>query len=139
MLGTILSQQGRTDYLPMHGYFSSADARAVTLDEAGARIPMYLDNGSTDVVVLGTSDQVIITHVQTASVTGAQTIAVYDGSDDTAGADNIITFSRHAAAIGNNPQTFLTPHYCQVGTYPKVEAAAAGQLEVTIRGYIKRV
>lgn len=114
-----------------HAEFSSADPSA--LSEANSRFTLYGD-GSTTAITLGASDQVIVTEVNSAS--GAtNTISVYDGADATVDAGEKIAYIRQTTVS----QTFslTSPHYCQVGTYPKVKGLAV-QTDLVIHGYIYR-
>jgi hypothetical protein len=120
---------------PFHGEFSSADASA--LSEPNGRILLY-GAGSTTAVTLGATDQVAITDVKILVGSSAITVTVYDGANNAAGAGEVVTTGEFAAN-GGEAQNFSTPHYCQVGTYPKVITSGAGSVKVQIRGFINRL
>lgn len=115
------------------GVFSSADASG--LSEPNSRFTLYLP-GDTNAITLASTDQVVITSVDISS-TGAVIVTLYDGADNSPGAGEQI-LKLEFAAKGVYHGHYVHPHACAVGTYPKVKASGAGQVEVTIRGVISR-
>ena len=122
--------------IAFHGEFSSADASG--LAEATARFRLYPVRSKTELSV-GAADVVIMTEVCIDySGATARQITVYDGSDVTADSGEIIARATLAQNSQYNHPAAVVPHECQAGTYPKVLAAGAGQVDVTIRGTIER-
>lgn len=117
-----------------HGEFSSADASALT--EANARILLY-GAGSTTAVTLAATDHVIITDLKILCGATGLTVTVYDGANNTAGAGEVIAKGTYAAN-GGEANNYSAPHVCQAGTWPKVLTSGAGQVDVSIKGYIYR-
>lgn len=116
----------------MHGEFSSADASALT--EANARVLLY-GAGSVTAVTLGSTDYVVITDVFVLCGATGLTVTVYDGGNNTVGAGEVVvkgTFSANGGLAWN----LATPHVCQAGTWPKVLTSGAGQVDVSIKGYV---
>lgn len=120
--------------VPFHGEFSSADASALT--EANSRFNLY-GQSSTSALTLGANDIVQIASASVASAGTNLTVTIYDGADATPGAGEVAV---KAICPTNNTIApyFGIPHFCQKGTYPKVKASAAGQVDVQIRGTIYR-
>lgn len=117
--------------VPVHGEFSSSDASALT--EANSRILLY-GAGSTTAATLTSTDYVVISSL--VIVAGAAlTVTVYDGSDATVGAGEVVC-KGNLAANGVVAHTLPVPHTCQAGTWPKVKTSGAGQVDVTLQGYI---
>lgn len=116
---------------PFHGEFSSADASA--LSEANSRYALYAA-GSTTALTLGSTQQVVVTDIFVLAG-AALTVQVYDGANNTVGAGEKLLQGNFGANGGVNEHAHI-PHYCQVGTYPKVKTSAAGQIDSTIRGVI---
>lgn len=116
----------------IHGEFASADASA--LSEANSRITLY-PAGSTSAITLGATDQVIVTDI-IAVVSVALTVTLYDGTDNTVDAGEQILKGAFAANSGVGAES-VVGHTCQAGTWPKVKTSGAGQIYVTIRGYMK--
>jgi hypothetical protein len=116
-----------------HGEFSSADASALT--EPNSRFLLY-GAGSTSAVTLNANDEVTVTDLKIMAGS-ALTVTVYDGSDATADAGEVISAGDYAAN-GGEAQNFTAPHVCQKGTYPKLKASGAGTVKAQIRGYICR-
>lgn len=119
-----------------HGEFSSADASGLT--EVTARFRLYPVRSKTELSV-GSADVIIVEEVCIDySGATARQITIYDGSDVTA--DNGEIISRATLSQNNHygHHGAIVPFECQAGTYPKVLAAGAGQVDVTIRGTIER-
>lgn len=125
-------QQGK----PFHGEFSSADATA--LSEEDSQFTLY--DTAKNVITLANNDQVLITDLIVANNTGFNSVqfTVYDGSDNSAGAGEKIYHANMDDAATSNPITmhFPVPHYCRVGTYPKMKTNLSGQVDAIIRGVI---
>jgi len=119
---------------PFHGEFSSADASA--LSEVNSRFALYASN-SLAAVTLAANEQVLITDIDVVCGGTGLTVTLYDGADTTVSAGEQVLKGTFAANGGISSH-LLVPHYCQVGTYPKVKASAAGQVDVTVRGVIVR-
>jgi hypothetical protein len=119
---------------PFHGEFSSADASA--LSEVNSRFSLYASN-SLAAVTLAANEQVLITDIDVVCGGTGLTVTLYDGADTTVSAGEQV-LKGNFAANGGISSHLLVPHYCQVGTYPKVKASAAGQVDVTVRGVIVR-
>lgn len=119
----------------MHGEFSSADASA--LDEPSSRILLY-GAGSTSAVTLAATDQVQIDSVSILVGGTGRVVTVYDGANNTVAAGETILTGTFAANTSHN-SIFQTPHYCQPGTWPKVITSGSGQVNVYVRGSIKRL
>jgi hypothetical protein len=122
------------EQVPIRGEFSSADARAVTLNESQARFTLYVD-GSTSTVTLNATDRVIINTI-CAAVGATMSVEIYDGSDDTVDAGESLIFLRGGTAFG--PFGTNLDIACKVGTYPKVETSALGQVDVVFTGVVVR-
>jgi hypothetical protein len=120
--------------IPIRGEFSSADARAVTLNESQARFTLYVD-GSTSTVTLNATDRVTITSIS-ASFAASMSAEVYDGTDDTVDAGESLIFIRGGTAFG--PFGTNLDITCKAGTYPKLETSALGQVDVVFSGYVVR-
>ena len=120
--------------VPFHGEFTSADASA--LDETNSRMSLY-GPGSVTAVTLDSNDQVIITDLKVIAGS-ALTVTIYDGGNTTVAAGERIDLSNFGAN-GGVFEGMTTPHYCQKGTYPKVKTSGAGQIDVQIRGRIRRI
>lgn len=115
---------------PFHGEFASADASA--LSEPNARITMY--GRDKNVITLLSTDIVVITDIVTCAG-AALTVTLFDGADATPDAGEIIE-QGDWSANGGVREGAVTPHYCKVGTYPKVKTSGAGAVKVGIRGHI---
>jgi hypothetical protein len=119
----------------MHGTYSSADASAPS--EANARFVLYADLGVTS-LSLNTSDVVVIQDIIVASAGTNLTVTIYDGADNSVGAGEIVW--KGVVATNTTQSVSLNkPHRCQKGTYPKVLASGAGQIDLCIKGDIYRV
>lgn len=118
----------------VRGAFSSANASA--LDESNSRITLYAptENGTASSLTLSSVDQIVITDFEISSA-GANTITLYDGEDTTIGLAETISVGVFSAA-GTTGGAFRCEHFCTKGTYPKVKAAASGQVDVTIHGTV---
>lgn len=116
---------------PIHGEFTSADARALT--EANARFTLYRA-GST--YTLTSTDVVVVCSLQLSTVT-AMTVQVYDGANNSVAAGENI-FRAVVAANANEVGAYFgdAPHVCQAGTHPKVISDTAGQIYAKFTGYI---
>ena len=119
---------------PFHGEFSSADASA--LSEVNSRFSLYASN-SLAAVTLAANEQVLIADIDVVCGGTGLTVTLYDGADTTVSAGEQVLKGTFAANGGISSH-LLVPHYCQVGTYPKVKTSAAGQVDVTVRGVIVR-
>lgn len=120
--------------VPFHGEFSSADASGLT--EANSRFTLY--GPLKTAVTLDSNDVVQVTGVLIAAPTNAFITKVYDGADNVVDAGETIARVNTTAANPCVAWTDGVPHFCQKGTYPKVITSGAGQVDVTIRGYIVR-
>lgn len=118
-----------------HGEFSSADASALT--EANGRILLY-GPGSTTAITVASTDYVCITGFTVQLGATGRTVTIYDGANNAAAAGEVI-FLGTLAANGFAMAHCFTPHVCQKGTWPKVLTSGAGQVDVTIRGYITSI
>ena len=116
---------------PIHGEFSSADASALT--EAASRLALY-PASSTTALTLGSTDQVQVTAV-TITTQATLTVQIYDGADNVIGAGERIGRVQNATNIAMQI-LFLQPHFCQLGTFPKVKTNGAGQVDVTLNGTV---
>jgi hypothetical protein len=116
----------------VHGYFTSADASALT--EANARILLY-PGGSSTALDVGAGDYVTVTEINILTAS-ALTVTVFDGANNAAAAGEVIA---KVTINGNYNMPFVTPFICQKGTWPKVLTSGAGQTDVTIRGYVTSV
>lgn len=117
----------------IHGEFASADASALT--EINARLALY-GPGSVTPIVLGATQQVVITSAQLSTGATALEVRIYDGANNADAAGEVVArlnLPVNGSAIVQFPQG----HHCQAGTYPKVIASAAGAVDVLIHGYIK--
>jgi hypothetical protein len=119
---------------PIHGDFSSADASALT--ETAARILLYGPD-STVAITLAATDWVVVSDISIAVGATALTVTVYDGVNNAAAAGEIILRATVPAGITHTIQ-LATPHYCKIGTWPKVITSAAGQVDVTLHGTLTR-
>lgn len=117
-------------YPLFHGEFTSADASA--LSEANSRITLY--DVTKTAITLAAGAYCVITDV-TIVCGAALTTTVYDGGNNTVAAGERIAQGNYAAN-GGESKSFLAPHYCAVGTYPKVKTSGAGQVDVIIHGFI---
>lgn len=114
-----------------HGEFSSADASA--LNEASSRFALY-GARSTSAITLASTDCVRITDIVFKSV-AAINVDIYDGANNAVDAGELIArvaFAANTSAV----VSFGAAHHCQVGTYPKVKASGAGQIDVVIHGFV---
>ena len=122
---------------PFHGEFVSANANGIT--EINSRFSLYPGNfnhpGSA--LVRGANDQVIITDIIISSG-AAILVQFYDGADNVVDNGERIIEANMAINSTFYPD-FGIPHYCLVGTYPKVAASGAGQINCLIRGTIIRL
>jgi hypothetical protein len=122
--------------VPFHGEFSSADASALT--EANSRFTLY-GGSSTSALTLTSNSLVQIADLVISVGASAITVTIYDGSDNVVGAGEKV-LKVNAAINSGLAWTRQAPHYCQQGTggipYPKVITSAAGQVDVTISGFI---
>lgn len=123
-----------------HGEFTSADASA--LSEANSRIALYdIDKNA---ITLAANERVVITHL--FGIGGsALTVTVYDGENATPAAGERILLGNFGATGGVDTTFGGVPHHCKGNNstatplgYPKVKASGAGQIDVTIHGYIER-
>lgn len=133
-LPVALASAGR----PFHGEFSSADASG--LAEATARVTLYygdLGTAPKGALSLGGDEVVVITDLKVVCGASGLTVTVYDGKSVTVTAGTVIDLGTYAAN-GGLVLALATPHFCLAGTYPKVKTSGAGQIDVQIRGYIRR-
>ena len=113
----------------IHGEFNSADARV-----AGA---MRLYNGDGQARVLGATERLVVTDVV---IVAAAKMAVNVFSDNDA--DGAVDDGERilAGSVGDNggiAMSFVTtPRYCKRGITPKVKSDTAGQVDVTLTGFI---
>jgi hypothetical protein len=120
--------------IPVHGDFSSADASALT--ETAARILLYGPD-STVAITLAATDWVIVSDLTIAVGATALTVTIYDGVNNAAAAGEIIARTIQGAA-STVTISLNVPHYCKLGTWPKVFTSAAGQVDVALHGTIDR-
>jgi hypothetical protein len=119
---------------PFHGEFTSADASG--LSEVNSRFTLYKASSTTS-ITLASNERVVITDLEINNVTAGVAVSVYDGADATVDVGERI--SKHTLAANSSMYLdYLTPHYCQTASYPKVKTSGAGQVDVTIRGVIVR-
>lgn len=118
----------------VHGEFTSADASA--LNEADSRILLYGASSAT-AVTLDSNDVVAITDLTIVCGATGLTVTIYDGANNSVAAGERIMLGTFGAN-GGMTQAFQAPYFCQAGTWPKVKTSAAGQVDVNIRGYIRR-
>jgi phage baseplate assembly protein gpV len=118
--------------IPFHGEFSSADASA--LNEANSRVLLYR-GGSVAAYTLAATERVVITDFDVVCGASGLTVTLYDGDNTTVAAGETINKGTFAANGGISSH-LTTPHFCQLGTWPKVKTSGAGQIDVTIRGVI---
>lgn len=116
-----------------HAEFSSADASA--LSEPNSRFTLYQLSTKTAITVQAT-DTVVVTDVLLRVGAAALTVNVYDGADNVVDPGEKI-FSGSFPANSGDAVLYSTPHFCQVGTYPKVKTSIAGQVDMVIRGYVR--
>lgn len=126
---------------PFHGEFSSADATA--LSEENARFTLYGNQGSTvkTAITLASNEQVVITDIYVSVATGTPLVQIFDGSNNSPAAGEKIFEAKMADNTNGNiaPRervALVTPHYCLQGTYPKCKADSAVQVYAIIRGVI---
>lgn len=121
---------------PIRGYFSAADARAVTLTEAQAHITLYEFTGAA--VTLEADEIVIITGLSFSGSAAGLDVEIYDGANDTITAQESLWHysSITAAGLASFGSNFSPPLFCLAGTYPKVEADVTGQVDVRMVGYV---
>lgn len=122
--------------VPFHGEFTSADASALT--ETNSRFTLY-GARSTSSLTLTANSIVQVTDILASAGSTALVIQVYDGANNVVDAGEKIAVI-NAPANGGAAWTCHAPHYCQTGSggqpYPKVKTNQAGQIDVTIRGFI---
>ena len=119
---------------PIHGEFASADASALT--EPNSRILLY-GGGRTTAITLAATDQVIVTSIVVNLGATARTVTIYDGADNVADAGEVLSLT-FPPVNGTVVIPLIEPHFCQVGTWPKVITSGAGQVNVIIHGTIYR-
>lgn len=120
-------------YTIFHGEFSAADATDATLTmESQHRFTLYADS-STTALTLAADDVVIVTDVQFSAPATTTFLNLYDGADNTIDAGEAIV-KQTRTIFGVVPIT--RGHWSQAGTYPKLKASAAGQIDAVIRGII---
>ena len=118
----------------IHGDFSSADASALT--ETAARILLYGPD-STVAITLAATDWVVVSDLTISVGATAQTVTIYDGANNAAAAGEIIAVVTLLAGTSITI-SLASPHYCKIGTWPKVDTGAAGQVDVSLHGFITR-
>lgn len=124
-----IDYQGRE----FHGEFSSADASA--LSEANSRFTLY-DTGK-NAITLAATERVVITDLFLSVGATAQVVQAYDGADNSVGNGERIAqvnLPVNGSFTSNNTQ----PHFCALGTYPKIKTGAAGQVDGHIKGVIAK-
>src|SRR5579859_571177 len=124
---------------PFHGECGSADASALT--EANSRFTLYAGY-STSALTLTSTDIVIVTDILVAVGATALVVWVYDGANNVVDAGELVAKFDLTAHTPGVWQT-QSGHFCQqqgaggAGVpYPKVKTSGAGQVDVTIRGFI---
>lgn len=120
--------------VPLHGEFSSADASA--LDEANSRFTLY-GASSVTAVTLDADDVVAVTGLVISVGATALTVEVYDGADNVVDAGEQIV-EVNLPVNGSIAISFPVPHYCQKGTFPKVNTSVAGAVDCTLNGVVRR-
>lgn len=130
---SIAELTGGRPYTVFHGEFSSADATDATLTtEAQHRLALYQDR-STTAITLAATDVVVILDIQFAALATTTLLNFYDGADNTIDAgESILKNTRTLYGTAQFPRGY----FCQPGTYPKMKAGAAGQVDATVRGII---
>lgn len=123
-----------------HGEFTSADASA--LSEANSRFTLY--DSSKNAITLAADEQVVITDLDIVVGATGLTVTVYDGANNTVVAGERVMLGTFAANGGISSH-LKTPHYCRGNAstsspegYPKVKTSASGQVDATIRGFIRK-
>ena len=119
---------------PFHGEFSSTDASAPGT-EPDARVTLY-DMLKAAITITATQT-VVITDI-TIVAGSAMTVTIFDGANTTVEAGERIA-KGNFAANGGQSSKLATPHFCKVGTYPKVLTSVAGQVDVILHGYVQGV
>src|SRR5207248_11701140 len=117
---------------PFHGEFSSADATALT--EPTSRVLLYVAGTTTAITLLAT-DFVCITDIVIVCASG-MVVTLYDGADTPVGAGEVIVKGTFGANGGVSQTGLLTPHYCQVGTWPKLKSTVGAQVDCYLHGNI---
>ena len=120
--------------LAVRGEFSSADARALT--EENARVTLYPASSTTALSLASTDVVRISAAVITAGTTGNLIVTLYDGANNTVAAgERLLRVSvlQNSTVVVPLPQAI----YCQAGTYPKVLTDAAGDVNVTLTGAVE--
>lgn len=118
-----------------HGEFSSSDASG--LSEPNSRFSLYGARGGS-ALSLDSNDAVTITDLHITSAGTNLTITVYDGSDNSPGAGELV----FKGVIPTNSTVIVplqSPQECAKGSYPKCKASGAGQVDITIHGTILRL
>lgn len=115
---------------PIHGDFSSADASA--LAETAQRFTLYPYGGSTSMTI-GSTDYVTVTDLSISSAGTNLTVTIFDGADTVSSSGELI-WKGVVPTNTTQPVRLSVPHACQVGTYPKVKASGAGQVDVVMHG-----
>src|SRR5262249_31313702 len=119
---------------PFHGEFTNSDASALT--EANSRFTLYDCASTPTAITLGATERVLIPDVViNYSGSTTRTIQVYDGADATVDAGEK-AWQGALAQNGDAQMTFLVPHHCKVGSYPKLKTSGAGQVDAVIHGVI---
>ncbi|HYE76651.1 MAG TPA: hypothetical protein VEI97_01565 [bacterium] len=120
--------------LAVRGEFSSADARA--LSESDARVTLYPASSTTALTLASTDVFRISAAVITAGTTGNLIVTLYDGANASVAAGERLL---RVSVLSNSTVVVPLPQaiYCQAGTYPKVLADAAGDVNVTLTGAIE--
>lgn len=120
-------------YTIFHGEFSVADATDATLTmESQHRFTLYAD-GSTTALALAPTDQIVVESLMVCQIGTTTLASVYDGADLAIDAGETLLKNNRVASL---PYPLVRPHYCQKGTYLKLKAGAAGQVDAVARGII---
>lgn len=110
-----------------HGEYSSTDATA------GALINLY-GAGSTAALTPLSTDWIVVTDFSIVSDAAMQ-VDLFDGTDMVVDDGERIAEGKFQQG-GGEVSGLKTPHFCQIGTRPRVLASETGQVSVIISGYI---
>ena len=121
---------------PFHGEFNfdGSVTDASNLSEADARFNLYKAASNTQISTLLSTDIVEVTDILML-VEANITVTLYDGSDNTISAGELIAFGT-PPANGGWALSAQCSHFCQAGTFPKMNGSASGVIRCIIRGHI---
>lgn len=116
----------------LHGEFSSADASG--LNANSSKVTLYGPGGTT-ALTLDAKDYVHVSQLAISSAGTNLTVSIFDGVDANPDAGELIW--KGVVPTNTTATVFLpNPHVCQKGTYPRVKASGAGQVDVTLHGVV---